>query len=129
MLRQGIDAETIAREIGVDDENAVVRIVNRRLAKIEGYNTSALRTLQNRRLEWLYSQMCAAVQSSNMRAAQTALGVIDRICKLNGLDAPEKIVQTQQQTIKLDMSNCSDDDLKRLSNLMEPDDGDAATPQ
>lgn len=129
MIRNGHTVEQIAEATGLDDENAIVRIVNRKLAKADILEANTLRRLQNDRLNWLLQQLFAAVQSSNMRAAQTALGVIDRICKLNGLDAPEKIVQTQQQTIKLDMSNCSDDDLKRLSNLMEPDDGDAATPQ
>lgn len=93
MRLAGIDYDTIATRLGYSDRGAACKDINRALeANVAEQNRQAdvLRQQELQRLDRLQAGVWTAAASGDTKAVDTALRIIDRRCKLLGLDAPQR---------------------------------------
>lgn len=91
MRLAGLDYETIAQRLGYASRGAACQDITRALeANVAEQNRSAdvLRQEELQRLNRLQAGVWQAAVSGDTKAVDTALRIIDRRCKLLGLDAP-----------------------------------------
>lgn len=91
MRLAGLDYETIANRLGYASRGAACQDITRALeANVAEQNRNAdvLRQEELQRLNRLQAGVWQAAVSGDTKAVDTALRIIDRRCKLLGLDAP-----------------------------------------
>jgi hypothetical protein len=87
----GLDYETIAQRLGYSGRAAAYKDIERALAANlaqERASSEELRKVELLRLDRLQAAAWQAAATGDLRAIETVLKVIDRRCKLLGLDAP-----------------------------------------
>lgn len=91
MRLAGIDYETITKRLGYSSRAAahvdITRALEANVAE-QNHNADVLRQEELQRLDRLQAGVWAAAAAGNSRAVETVLRIIDRRCKLLGLDAP-----------------------------------------
>lgn len=106
----GADLQTIADRLGYAGRAAVCvdlgRAYDVALAEMTR-DAEELRALELARLDRLQAAVWAAAMAGNVRAADTALRVIDRRCRLLGLDAPQRhevitMTQIEAEIVRLE---------------------------
>ncbi|GAA4626917.1 hypothetical protein GCM10023196_037110 [Actinoallomurus vinaceus] len=89
----GVDWQTIATNLGYASRGAacqdVTRALEAHLAE-EKESVDSLREIELQRLDRLQAGAWSAAAAGDLRAIETVLRVVDRRCKLLGLDAPTK---------------------------------------
>lgn len=93
MRLAGIDYDTIATRLGYASRGAACTDINRALeANVaeQNHNADVLRQEELQRLDRLQAGVWAAAAGGDTKAVDTALKIIDRRCKLLGLDAPQR---------------------------------------
>lgn len=91
MRLAGVDYETIAQRLGYASRGAAYTDIDRALqARLAEQHQGAhvLRQQELARLDRLQAAAWTAAASGDLKAIETVLKVIDRRCKLLGLDAP-----------------------------------------
>lgn len=118
----GMDYETIAQRLGYYNRGAAYNDITAALeANVAEQNRNAdvLRQEELQRLDRLQAGVWAAAAAGDTRAVDTALKIIDRRCKLLGLDAP-----VRHEVVTLD---AVDAEIKRLTaELGRTETGEAA---
>lgn len=87
----GADYDTIAARLGYSGRAAACKDITRALAVAMadlGRSADELRELELTRLDRLQAAAWAAAVGGDLRAIDTVLRVVDRRCRLLGLDAP-----------------------------------------
>lgn len=91
MRLAGVDYDTIAQRLGYASRGAAYTDIDRalqtRLAE-QRHGADVLRQQELARLDRLQAAAWTAAASGDLKAIETVLKVIDRRCKLLGLDAP-----------------------------------------
>lgn len=91
MRLAGVDYETIAQRLGYASRGAAYTDIDRALqARLVEQHQGAdvLRQQELARLDRLQAAAWTAAASGDLKAIETVLKVVDRRCKLLGLDAP-----------------------------------------
>lgn len=89
----GMDYDNIAQRLGYADRAAACKDIQRALeANVAQQTQSAdtLREVELMRLDRLQAAAWQAAAQGNLKAIETVLKVVDRRCRLLGLDAPIK---------------------------------------
>ena len=110
MRLAGLDYDTIATRLGYASRGAAHTDISRALeANVAEMNRSAevLRQEELQRLDRLQAGVWTAAAAGDTRAVETALRIIDRRCKLLGLDAP-----VRHEVVTLD---AVDNEIRRLN--------------
>jgi uncharacterized protein (DUF3084 family) len=87
----GLDYETIAQRLDYSSKGSACTDITRALAasiKEQGRSADELREVELARLDRLQAAAWGPAVGGELRAIETVLRVIDRRCKLLGLDAP-----------------------------------------
>ena len=113
--------DVVAAVPGIKTTTDAENIVRECLQRQRGTNRKVMHSIQNRRLDFLWRELSKAIADGAVRLSTQAVMVIDRVCRLNGLDAPQKQVVENTSAITFDLSKCSDDDLKRLNAVAAAD--------
>lgn len=111
MRLAGIDYDTIAQRLGYSDRGAAHKDISRALEQNVAElsrNADVLRQEELQRLDRLQAGVWAAAAAGDTKAVDTALKIIDRRCKLLGLDAPQRV-----EVVTLDMV---DTEIRRLTS-------------
>jgi len=110
MRLAGIDYDTIAARLGYAGRGAAYTDITRALeANVaeQNRNSDVLRQEELQRLDRLQAGVWAAAAAGDTKAVDTALRIIDRRCKLLGLDSPQRV-----EVISLD---AVDAEIRRLN--------------
>lgn len=110
MRLAGIEYDTIASRLGYASRGAACTDINRALeANVAEQNRNAdvLRQEELQRLDRLQAGVWQAAAGGDPRSVDTALRIIDRRCKLLGLDAPQR-----HEVVTLD---AVDNEIRRLT--------------
>jgi hypothetical protein len=96
----GVDYESIARQLGysspADARKDLTRAFDATARRLD-HDTQELRALELARLDRLQAALWSSALGGDVRAVEVSLKVIDRRCRLLGLDAP-----TRHEVITLD---------------------------
>lgn len=116
MRLAGLDYETIANRLGYSSRAAahvdITRALEANVAEMNR-NGDVLRQQELQRLDRLQAGVWTAAAGGDPRAIETAIRIIDRRCKLLGLDAP-----VRHEVVTLDAIEA---EIRRLSaELGEP---------
>ena len=110
MRLAGLDFQTIADRLGYASRGAaptdITRALEQNVAEMHR-NADVLRQEELDRLNRLQAGAWAAAAAGDVKAIQAVLGIIDRRCKLLGLDAP-----VRHEVVTLDVV---DAEIRRLS--------------
>lgn len=87
LKRLGVSDRAIATELGVTHATVQNRI-KAALSRSVDLKADEYRTLVTQRLENLWGNLQAGIQQGDTRAITSGLGVLDRLAKIHGLDAP-----------------------------------------
>lgn len=93
MRLAGVDYETIAERLGYPSRGAACTDITRALEQAvaeQRHDLEVLRQQELARLDRLQAGVWAAAVAGETKSAETALKVIDRRCRLLGLDAPQR---------------------------------------
>lgn len=88
LRKSGATYERIAAELGYSDESGPRKAVDRLLCRIEHEGVAEMRRLEGQRLDQLQAAHWDAALSGDVDSTKVMLQVIDRRCKLFGLNAP-----------------------------------------
>jgi hypothetical protein len=96
----GVDYESIARQLGysspADARKDLTRAFDASARRLD-HDTQELRALELARLDRLQAATWTSALAGDVKAVETSLRIIDRRCRLLGLDAP-----TKHEVISLD---------------------------
>jgi len=125
MRLAGMDYDTIVIRLGYSDRGAACKDITRALeANVAEQNRTVdvLRQAELQRLDRLQAGMWTAAAGGDSRAVETVLRIIDRRCKLLGLDAP-----VRHEVVTLDAIEA---EIRRLSTELGESAGgvEAGTP-
>lgn len=118
LWRQNLHPEEIARRVGYGHRQAVYRALNAALRDLWIEPAEDVRQLQLGRLDAIFQGLAnAGALDGDPKAAIAAVRVIERQCKLQGLDAPEKHEHTGKDggPIAIDVSTLTDEQLRAYS--------------
>lgn len=87
LKRLGLSDRQIATELGVNHATVQNRLTAA-LSRSVSLKADEYRTLVTLRLENLWGNLQAGIAQGDSRAVTAALGVLDRLAKIHGLDAP-----------------------------------------
>ena len=110
MRLAGMDYETIAQRLGYYNRGAAYNDITAALeANVAEQNRNAdvLRQEELQRLDRLQAGVWQAAAAGDPRSVDTALRIVDRRCKLLGLDAPQR-----HEVVTLDLV---ESEIRRLS--------------
>jgi hypothetical protein len=107
---QGCTYLQIGSELGVTKERArqLVKESLDSLNEATAEQTVTLRAEEDARLLALMTRVWPQVEEGNLKAIATAVKIIERRCKLWGLDAPTKVAVSSESS---DLTNLSDEEL------------------
>ncbi|TSD98881.1 hypothetical protein FOV72_03760 [Gordonia rubripertincta] len=88
LRRTGLPYHAIADRLGYADESGARKAVTRLLDRREAEGVAELRAVEGDRLDALQAAAWDAAVSGDLDAIKTVLSVIDRRCRLFGLNAP-----------------------------------------
>lgn len=96
LLRSGMRQVRIAEQLGVSEATVSidVKLVMQDLRADTMDEAKAYQGLAKARLEALYERYEEAALSGNLDAARICLGVIDRWCRVMGVDQPQRLEVT-----------------------------------
>jgi hypothetical protein len=97
MRLAGVDYDTIADRLDYGSASAARKDFTRAMREtleLEAEKADELRTLELQRLDRLQAAAWADALKGNLRAIETVLKVVDRRCRLLGLDAPLRLDAT-----------------------------------
>ncbi|KAB7850133.1 hypothetical protein [Streptomyces mobaraensis] len=94
MRLAGVDFETIAERLGYASRGAatkdLIRALEIRHAE-QGAQAEVLRSVEAQRLDRLQAAAWALALQGDLKAIETVVRIIDRRCRLLGLDAPARM--------------------------------------
>lgn len=108
----GLDFQTIADRLGYADRAAAHKDITRALeANVTEMNRTAdvLRQEELDRLYRLQAGVWPAAAAGDPKAVQTVLNIIDRRCKLLGLDAPQRVEVVTLDAIEQEIRRLNDE--------------------
>ncbi len=92
LRRSGLTYREISEQTGYwTDESGARHAVNRLLARHETEGVAELRAVECERLDALQRAVWAAAMTGDVDAVKAVLQVIDRRCRLLGLNAPQRV--------------------------------------
>jgi hypothetical protein len=97
MRLAGVDYDTIADRLDYGSASTARKDFTRAMREtleLEAEKADELRTLELQRLDRLQAAAWADALKGNLRAIETVLKVVDRRCRLLGLDAPLRLDAT-----------------------------------
>lgn len=91
LRRSGLPFREIAEQLGYADESGARKAVTRLLDRTEAESVDELRALEGARLDALQAAHWDAAVAGDTDAAKLVLGIVDRRCRLLGLNAPTAV--------------------------------------
>lgn len=106
----GLDFETIATRLGYASRGAACNDINRALEQSlaeQARDVEVLRQAELLRLDRLQAGVWTKALAGDPRSAEVALKVIDRRCKLLGLDAPQRFEVLTMDAVEAEIARLS----------------------
>ena len=91
LRRTGLSWREIADQLGYRDESGARKAATRLLGRVEVEAVGELRELEGQRLDALQAAHWNAALAGDVDSTKVVLGVIDRRCRLFGLNAPDRV--------------------------------------
>ncbi len=119
----GVDFETIADRLGYSSRGAaytdITRALEGSLAELK-HGADVLRHEELLRLNRLQAGLWSAALAGDTKSAETVLKIIDRRCRLLGLDAPQRhevvtmsAIEAEIQRLTTELGEISDEEVPR----------------
>lgn len=99
LRKAGASYEKIAETLGYKSASGAWGAVNRALTDMVAEPTEALRLVHYERLNHILVMLWPRVQKGELAAMDRAVGVMDRIARLYGIDAPTQTVTTESREV------------------------------
>ena len=105
LRKAGASYQQIADQLGYSDPSGAYRAVSRGLNSLVKEPAEELRTVQYERLNHMLIALWPRVQQGELSAMDRALGIMDRMSRLFGIEAPSlNLHQHQSDVIVIDGS-------------------------
>jgi hypothetical protein len=125
----GVDYDTIAARLGYASRGAACTDINRALEQAVAEQTASADVLRHeelQRLDRLQAGLWTAAAGGDTKAVDSVLRIIDRRCKLLGLDAPQRheviTMDAVEAEIKRLTAEMDTEELRQLTDELTADD-------
>jgi hypothetical protein len=125
----GVDFDTIATRLGYASRGAACTDINRALEQAVAEQTASADVLRHeelQRLDRLQAGLWTAAAGGDTKAVDSVLRIIDRRCKLLGLDAPQRheviTMDAVEAEIKRLTAEMDTEELRQLTDELTADD-------
>jgi hypothetical protein len=125
----GVDFDTIAARLGYASRGAACTDINRALEQAVAEQTASADVLRHeelQRLDRLQAGLWTAAAGGDTKAVDSVLRIIDRRCKLLGLDAPQRheviTMDAVEAEIKRLTAEMDTEELRQLTDELTADD-------
>lgn len=115
---EGKTFEEIAKRLGYKTPSAVYKLVEQALREVVREPAGEYLALMSRRYEAMYAAVTAKALKGNLGSVMVATSVLDKLCRLHGLNAPTKVEGKVDVTGGFDVSNLTPEQKSQLGELI-----------